>query len=236
MHETADHTGLTPVPDPGSPELSAPPQPEGNPVPGNLSASASVPTSKDPAIADIPISLDKDIPGTASPEEIPEDSHSPAGPGSLNPDLQIAPSPDSLPVNLSGPGDAANSPAVRTGEPVPGYPSAEVPYGLENLFESAPRPENQGTVVHPSGSSGGVSTGSEGSPSPDPVVIPLPGNVPEEDARLPPEKDIPPSKTPDISARGRDAKVPPPPAAQPATGSSGRGILAVILRILFGHR
>jgi two-component system, OmpR family, response regulator len=227
-------TGITPVPDPGSPELNASPQPDGNLVSGDFSVPATNLTPKDPASADLPASMDKEIPGTASPEEVPEDLHSPAGQDRLNPDIQITPSPESPPVNLSEPGDAANFPAVRGGEPVPGYPSAEVPSRFEKLFESAPRPEDHSNVVHPSGSPGGVSRNSEGSPSPDPVVVPLP--VPEED--VPPRlvKDTPPVNPPVISARRPDAKVMPVPAAKAATGSSGRGILAVLFRILFGRR
>jgi two-component system, OmpR family, response regulator len=195
------------------------------------------PAPESPGNADIPVSGDKDISGTASPEEVPGDLPSPHGADPLRSGIQITPSPDPSSGPLSEPGDRGDSCVARPVEPVFGSPPAEIPPVFENLFESAPRPEEQSNVVQSSVSSNGALPGTNISPSPDSPAVPSPGIVPKEDARPHPEKATASENTPsESSSRRRDAKVPPVPAAKPATGSSGRGILAVLLRILFGRR
>ena len=195
------------------------------------------PAPETPAHGDIPVSGDTDIPGTASPEEVPGELPSLPGADPLKPGIQITLPPDPSPGYLSEPVDGGAPQSAGPVEPGPGSPSAEIPPVFENLFESAPRPEEQSTIVQPIVSYGGAPPVTNVSPSPDSPAVPSPGTVPKEDARPLPEKGTATENTPSkSSSRGRDAKVPPVPAAKPATGSSGRGILAVLLRILFGRR
>lgn len=226
MDEREDPGGISPAPVSVSQDLINPSLPEKNTEPGNV----STPGTGYDTSGDDQSSRGENIPGQELPGAFPDDTHSPAVPCPSN-ECSSLHSPG--PSSGHSPGEDHVAPPDDTADdsPVEEHPSGHVPSGLEGLFEPEP-PGDQGIGQSPE----------------------VPSDLPADGVAHPPESTVsvslqetgsvrPPSferdkylVNPETSSYGRDAKIPEVPAAQPDTRSSGTGIIAAIIRLLFRGR
>ncbi|MGA2917623.1 response regulator [Methanoregula sp.] len=215
-NEAEDHVGISMAPAADSVELMTPPQPEKNMAFGNL----PIPGSEPETPVDDLLSRDENNPPQDPRGEFPDDSNLPQGSDPRNPDGDIPRSPDPFP-GVSADTDTVVDPYGAAGDnPAEEHTPAKVPFDPEELFESEPRPDHV-TAGHACQA---------------PHGFPPDSDVPLLQGTCPLEKDIPPVNIPDTSTRGRETKIPGGHEVKPGAGSSGRGILAIIFRLLFGGR
>jgi two-component system, OmpR family, response regulator len=163
-------------------------------------------------------------PGTPGNDSVRDESGDSAFSSVPAADSEMIPSPQPE-QNIAGEylpdpvADTGTPPDVPVEEPVP----AMVPFDHEGIFESEPPPDQAAAIPTP--------------PAPCDLLPESDLSLSPGSPSLPPrENEIPSVNVPDSPVPGPEKKIPPQPAPQPATGSSGRGILAVILRLIFGPR